>query len=117
MDNRAEYVDTQEAMQRFRGNVSIYRKMLQIFLQQPEFAALEKKLGEQDWTGAAEVAHAIKGMVGNLSLPALFKESTTLMNQLRQGQPDETTLASYRAALQATTKAVEELLTLSDEAF
>ena len=105
-----KYVDLDTGLARVRGNRAIYKKMLELFIKSGEFAAFEEAVGQQNWVRGAEVAHAIKGMTGNLSLDAVFQYSTSLMEQMRHGAPDAATLESYRSALEATKAEVERLL-------
>lgn len=100
-------IDVDEGLARVRGNQMIYRKMLGLFLQSTEFDELEAALGKQDYPKAQQLAHTIKGMTGNLSLTRIFLLSTQLMTQLKDGPPNDATLADYRAALEATKTAVE----------
>ncbi len=105
-----QYIDTNEGLGRIRGNVAIYSRMLGLFLQSEEFDKFEAALASGNTGAAADVAHAIKGMSGNLSLTAVFNLSTDLMNQLRGGSYDEATLAQYREALAETKTQLEELI-------
>jgi HPt (histidine-containing phosphotransfer) domain-containing protein len=97
-----KYIDVDDALSRVRGNKSLYRKMLNLFLQNEEFDNLDNYLAEKDYEKAAASAHAIKGMTGNLSFTALFECSTELLKQLQQGPPDETTVQNYHKALDMT---------------
>jgi HPt (histidine-containing phosphotransfer) domain-containing protein len=97
-----KYIDIDDALSRVRGNKSLYRKMLNLFLQNEEFAKLEQYLVEKDYEKAASSSHAIKGMTGNLSFTALFECSTELLQQLHKGPPDEITVQNYRNALDMT---------------
>lgn len=106
----APYINLQEALGRLGGNQALYVKLLGKFMQSTEFSAMEDALAQQDYAAAAEFAHAIKGITGNLSLTALFEYSTELMNQLRAGAPDPDTLAQYRDALEKTRQAVQQLI-------
>jgi HPt (histidine-containing phosphotransfer) domain-containing protein len=112
MDEK-KYVDMEAGLARVRGNMVIFKKMLGMFLQSKEFAAFEESLEKKDYPKAAEVAHAIKGLTGNLALTSLFEESTKLMNQLREGTYDEETIRSYRSALTETRTHVEGILASS----
>lgn len=102
MPDNLIYVNSAEGLARVRGNATLYKRMLGMFVGSTEFAALEEALAAGDWARGADVAHAIKGMTGNLSLTAIFDASTELMLQLRQGAPDEALLAHYRAVLEET---------------
>ena len=86
-----EYIDTVSGLARIRGNEKIYARMLGLFQQSEEFDKFEAAMAAGDMNAAADVAHAIKGMSGNLSLTKVFDLSADLMNQLRGGTYDETT--------------------------
>jgi HPt (histidine-containing phosphotransfer) domain-containing protein len=105
-----KYVDIDGALTRVRGNKALYKKLLGMFSQSKEFTAFEEALAQKDYAKSADVAHTIKGLTGNLDMPALFKESTDLMNQLRAGEPNETTLANYRSALEETRKCLDDVI-------
>jgi HPt (histidine-containing phosphotransfer) domain-containing protein len=109
MDEK-KYIDMETGLGRVRGNAAIYKKMLGMFLNSKEFGAFEEALTANDYSKAADVAHAIKGLTGNLALTPLFEESTKLMNQLREGKYDEATLQNYRTALTETRGEVEKVL-------
>ena len=108
------YINLEEGLGRIRGNKSLYKRMLQMYLASPEFEKLETCFNANDAKGAAEVSHAIKGMVGNLGLTALFEISTALMNSFRAGNWDEALIDSYRLAEKETRIAVNETLTTLD---
>ncbi len=97
-----QYVDVEAALARVRGKTALYRKMLDMLLQSEEFANLDRYLEEKAYSKAAETAHAIKGMTGNLSLNMLFENSTQLLQELRQGEPSSETLEKYRSSLKKT---------------
>ena len=109
MDEK-KYVDMETGLGRVRGNAAIFKKMLVMFLTSKEFTAFEEALAANDYPKAADVAHAIKGLTGNLALTPLFEESTKLMNQLRGGPCDEATLQNYRAILTETRAEVEKII-------
>ena len=111
MPEQKSILDLEEALKRVRGKHSIFKRMLTLFLQSGEFEAFEQALAEQDYARAAEVAHAIKGMTGNLSMNALFESSTELMQQLHQGPPDPQLLETYRDALIKTRAIVDVTMT------
>ena len=104
-----EYINIDSGLARIRGNKVIYKKMLMLFLQSEEFNALEQALTEQNLPKAADVAHAIKGITGNLSLPLLFGISTKILGQLREGEVSQTDIAEYRIILKETRQLVEKV--------
>ena len=105
-----DYINVKEALARVRDNKKLFRRMLGLFMESGEFANLEDNLMQRDYSKAADAAHAIKGMTGNLSLTELFKISTRMMEELRQGIASEETQADFRAAYGQTRIYVEEVM-------
>lgn len=105
----SKYIDLDTALARVRGNKTIYRKMLQLFTSSTEFAALDEALAAKDNEKIDTVAHAIKGMTGNLGFTPLFDVSSALMQEARQGTVSEATEADYHEALAGTREAVDAL--------
>ena len=101
------YVNYEEGLNRLRNNVSLYKRMLGMILASDEFGKFDAFLDSGDIKGAADSAHAIKGMTGNLSLTALFDISVELMNTLREEAVDEGMVASYREILKTTMEQVK----------
>lgn len=104
------YIDMETGLSRIRGNKKLYIRMLDMFLKSKEFEALDQSLGEKDYAKAADVAHGIKGMTGNLSLTALFEISMQLMQELKSGAPDEGTVKNYYDILSATRAEVTSVI-------
>ncbi|MDR1117630.1 MAG: Hpt domain-containing protein [Oscillospiraceae bacterium] len=96
------YVDVESGLSRVRGNKTIYKRMLQLFLQSEEFASFEAQLEAKDYQRASEVAHGIKGMTGNLGMPRIFEMSADLMVKLKDGPVDESIIDEYRDILEKT---------------
>ena len=105
-----QYLDLESGLARVGGNQVIFKKMLQMFSNSQEFLSFEESLAAQDYNKAADLAHAIKGMTGNLSLVKVYETSSVLMQQLRSGIPDATLLAEYRDALEKTKAYVAQYL-------
>ena len=102
-DRQAEqYVDQTTGLSRVRGNVALYARMLGMFLESKEMAQLQESYQNKDIQAMADLSHAIKGMTGNLALPALFEISTKLNDELKQGELNEETFAQYNEILEAT---------------
>ena len=105
-----KYIDMETGLGRVRGNNALFKKMLGMFLNSKEFTPLEEAMTAKDYPKAADVAHAIKGLTGNLALTPLFEESTKLMNQLRGGSYEDATLQNYRTILTQTRAEVEKII-------
>ena len=101
------YVNYDEGLTRLRNNVNLYKKMLGMILASDEFDKFDNYIKSGDVKGAADSAHAIKGMTGNLSLTALFNVSMELMNTLRDGVVDINMVESYREILQKTLEQIK----------
>ncbi|MDR0470063.1 MAG: Hpt domain-containing protein [Peptococcaceae bacterium] len=107
---RDDYINLKEGLGRVRDNKKLYRKMLGFFMESGEFTALEDSLVQKDFGKAADVAHAIKGMTGNLGFTELFKLSTKMMEELRHDQDAGETVAAFWAAYNQTKIYVEEIM-------
>ena len=108
-----QYVNMDDALARVRGNKKLYRRMLQLFLDNKEVASLKASLESGNMEQAATDAHTIKGMTGNLSLPMVFEISIKMMEQLRKGEYDvslaDSFFAAYDTTLDYIRKVMEEL--------
>lgn len=108
--SRDDYINVKEALARVRDNKKLFRRMLGLFMESGEFAALEDSLMQKDYNKAADAAHAIKGITGNLALTELFKISARMMEELRQGIASDESQADFRAAYSQTRLYVEEVM-------
>jgi HPt (histidine-containing phosphotransfer) domain-containing protein len=103
------YVNEAEGMARLRNNANLYKRMLGLFVKSPEFAAFEEAYAAGDITRAGEVAHAIKGSSGNLSLTRVFELTNQMMLEMRQGVDNKELVAEYRDALEKTLTIIKEI--------
>ena len=104
------YVNLAEGMGRVRNNAKLFKRMLGMYLAGKEFAQMDDALAGGQLVEAADAAHAIKGMSGNLGLTAVFETSTKMMNELRGGNFDQASYASYKDACVKTREIVEYLV-------
>ena len=83
-------VDTATALRRLRGNVALYRNLLERFA--TEFARgdqpLQDALAAQDWAGAHRWAHTLKGLAANIGADALQNAAQALEHALQGEHPD-----------------------------
>ena len=105
-----DYLDLDDGLARIRGNKALYKQMLNLFLGSEEFQAFEDAIANHDNKMAEAKIHGIKGLSGNLSMPALFETSSALNVQLKTGDAEPATLAEYRAAYEETKKHVIEYI-------
>lgn len=109
-DQAKDYLDTDDGLARLRGNKALYKQMLGLFLGSKEFQAFEDAMASNDNQMAEAKMHGIKGLTGNLSMPALFNIASTLDAQLKVGNANPTTLAEYEEAYEKTKKFASEYI-------
>ena len=109
-----QYIDIEQGLSRVRGNKSLYKRMLSMFIESKEISEFEKQINNGESEEASKTAHAIKGISGNLALSVLFDLSSDLVEELRNGVIDEKNIADYHDALEKTLIAVNEAITQLD---
>ena len=88
--------DTAEGLERCYGNEALYLKLVNMILNETNFDKLEQALANNDLDTAFEAAHALKGVLGNLSLTPMYKISIEMTELLRSR-----TLTNYAPLLQS----------------
>lgn len=81
----AQNIDLAGAKERFMGNEGLFKKFLLRFPQENRYGELEKQIEENNAEGAFQVAHTMKGVVGNLSLVAVGDVLNPIVEVLRAG--------------------------------
>ncbi len=109
-DRFIRYINIEEGLGRVRGNKSLYKRMLSMFMEADELGVLETSLLEKNYNEAAKSAHAIKGIAGNLSLTMLFEISNELVRELRNGELNEKTVSEFQTTLERTRSAVKDTI-------
>ncbi len=79
-------VNLETAMNRFMGNEDLLVQFLKRFPDDPNYGLLVKTMGEKDYEGAFQAAHAMKGLIGNLSLDSLSEVVCREVEFLRHGE-------------------------------
>jgi CheY-like chemotaxis protein/HPt (histidine-containing phosphotransfer) domain-containing protein len=99
-------MDTVTALRRLRGNLGLYRNLLERFA--TEFARgdqpLQDALAAQDWASAHRWAHTLKGLAANLGADELQAAAQALERELESEQPRDAlplVAPTARALLQA----------------
>ncbi|MDR0326219.1 MAG: Hpt domain-containing protein [Oscillospiraceae bacterium] len=80
------YLDSGDALKRLGGNKMLLNTLLKKFLADGTEGKLKSAIAEGDQEGARAAAHTIKGLAGNLSLPALREAAAALEAALKAGQ-------------------------------
>ena len=83
-----EYINLEDALKRMRGNATLYKRMVKLFIENKEFGELKIQLAQKDYAKAAETIHTIKGMTGNLSFTKLFEISVKMLEAFRSNNID-----------------------------
>ena len=73
----------EEVLGRFAGNKMLVEKFARKFLDDPSYQLLK-----QDYEEAFRAAHTLKGVCANLGFTQLFKVSSDITEELRNGNPD-----------------------------
>ena len=84
IENLKEFgADTETGVKRCMGMTDFYLEMVAKGVADTKMDELESALGENDLGKAFDLAHAMKGVYGNLSVTALFEPISELTELLR----------------------------------
>jgi len=90
--------DTKEGLSRCLGNEEFYLKMVGMGIQDERFESMETVLSSKDLEGAFEMAHALKGVLGNLALTPIYQPMSE-MTQLLRTKEDADYMSYYKEVL------------------
>jgi HPt (histidine-containing phosphotransfer) domain-containing protein len=101
VDNLKKFgANTEEGIARCMGNEQFYLKLVATVPGQKEFDVLREKASAGDLDAAFEAAHALKGVLGNLSLTPLYEKVCEITELLRaKTEMDYTEILSEITAL------------------
>ncbi len=95
-------VDTEKGLALCMGNEALYLRLVGSVPTEKRFDDLSRAIDEGDLDAAFEAAHALKGVLGNLSLTPLYEKASQITELLRSR-----TDADYK-------KLMEELISAKD---
>lgn len=75
--------DTAEGLARCFGNEALYLRLVNMVPAEENFTKLSDMLALYDLDGAFEAAHALKGVLGNLSLTPMYEKVAEITELLR----------------------------------
>ena len=75
--------NTEEGLARCMKNEALYLRLVGIMPADPNFDRLKNTIEAGDLGGAFEAAHALKGVLGNLSLTPIFDPVVVITEELR----------------------------------
>lgn len=81
--------NTGEAMKRFMNNAALYEKMLKKLPKSMNGKSVMEAIEAGNVDSAIEIAHTMKGVLGNLSITPLYESYTKIVALLRQGEQEE----------------------------
>ncbi|WP_051197964.1 MULTISPECIES: Hpt domain-containing protein [unclassified Butyrivibrio] len=102
---RAFGANVDEGLERCMGMEDFYIEMIELGISDERFEDLGTCLQEENLDGAFEAVHALKGVIGNLSLTPLYETINELTEHLRSRdkmdyKPLYDKLISQRKAIQ-----------------
>ena len=80
---RAWGADTGDAMKRCMNNEAFYLKLVNRAMQDPSYENLKEAVESGDLARGFEIAHALKGVTGNLALTPIDRPVREITEQLR----------------------------------
>ena len=102
--------NTQEGMGRCFGNEEFYLKLVKTVPAEPNFDNLSEALKSGDMDKAFEHAHALKGVLANLSLTPIYTPVAEITEKLRAGEK-----ADYDTLLKEVLNKRDELKAICEE--
>ncbi|MBE6013580.1 Hpt domain-containing protein [Anaeropeptidivorans aminofermentans] len=97
------YIDISSACERLIS-AKVYKTILKKFLTNKEIDKLLMEYHGNNLEEAIKTIHAIKGMVGNLSLTALYEGSVHLEMKLKQGESTNQDMEKFKCLWEKTKK-------------
>ena len=107
-------IDLTDGLKRVGGNMTLYRRLMKLFVDGNHFENLNNELQNGNVEKAKEVAHALKGLSANLSFSKINAYTIALEAELKDGQDYSETLSGLRQAFAATLGKIEEITSLND---
>ena len=106
-----QYVDTEKALERIRGNAKLFKTLLKHFLAtQTQFDQLQTEIAANDREAASKSVHALKGVSANLSMTRLYEQCLPLEALLKSGDDVGETFSVYETTYEKTLECVNVLL-------
>ena len=106
-----EYMDTEKALARIRGNNKLFKTLLMHFLAtRNQFDQLKQEIAANDREAAAKSVHAIKGVAANLSMTRLYDLCPPFEALLKSGDDVSAAFSDYETTYEKTIECVNVLL-------
>ena len=96
LDKLKEFgADTSEGLARCMSNEDFYLKMVGMGIGDERFETIKDVLEKKDWDAAFEMAHALKGVLGNLALTPIYEPMSEMTELLRAKDTNADYLSYY----------------------
>ena len=96
LDKLKEFgADTDEGLARCMNNEDFYLKMVGMGIADERFESIRGVLEAKDYTTAFDMAHALKGVLGNLALTPIYEPMSEMTELLRAKKADVDYLSYY----------------------
>lgn len=82
-------VDVDGGIKRLNGNQSLYERMMYKFLDMMKKSVVSPDFDSNSYMDVIEVAHALKGAAGNLSVTPIYEAYGQVVDLLRNEKPEE----------------------------
>lgn len=102
-------VNTQDGLSRLMNNEAFYLRLVNMALDDGSFDKLASAVSDGDRKAAFEAAHALKGVMGNLSLTPLYEKVSEITELLRADKD-----ADYELLVQQVLRQRDELIRLRE---
>ena len=102
-------VNTEEGLRRLMNNETFYLRLVNMALDDAGFGKLSDAVANSDRKAAFEAAHALKGVLGNLSLTPMYEKVSEMTELLRAGKD-----ADYALLLRQLLEQRDELIRLRE---
>ncbi len=110
IDNLREYgADVNEGVKRCLDDEGFYIDLVKSVIPDERIPELEKHIAAKDFDKAFEVAHALKGMYGNISLTPIYQPICQITELLREKK--DVDYSGYLAKAKAEKKRLDDLYT------
>jgi len=106
-----QYLDTEKALERIRGNAKLFKTLLTHFLAtRNQFEQLQKEIEANDREAASKSVHALKGVAANLSMIKLYDVSAPFEVLLKTDSDIAESLVSFNYTYEKTLECVNAIL-------
>ena len=82
-------VDVDGGIKRLSGKESLYERMMFKFLDMMKKSVVSPEFDSENYADVIEVAHALKGAAGNLSVTPIYEAYGKITDLLRSQKPEE----------------------------